>query len=174
MLSNIKQKTSVVMASVLAVSLLGGAAFNSAQAQSGYNDDFRGKGKMSRQFKCGDKIHRAIDQLDLSEDQKASIAALRESHQASRQSHRESMKNLRQQKRELKRSSPVDEAAIRSLNQQIAELKSEQEIHRAKAREEVKALLTEEQKAQLEEIRKNRQEARQGKRKGKGRGQGRY
>jgi protein CpxP len=97
-----------------------------------------------------------LQQLQLSGDQQAQIKSIftngRETIQPLAQQLREKHAALR----ETTRSQPFDETQVRSQAQEIADLQAQLMVARAQMMNQVLALLTDEQKARLSELRAQR------------------
>ena len=132
-----------------------------------------GKGPNARGSQ-GDQLRRALSRLDLSEDQKASIKALFESNKDSMQAERETLRAARQALRAQMQSESFDEAAIRNLAGQAGAAEVEMAVARASLHNQVRQLLTDEQRGQLKEMQARRMERmeerrKEGRREGRGR-----
>ncbi|TQV73736.1 hypothetical protein FLL45_12765 [Aliikangiella marina] len=102
------------------------------------------------------QIMRALSALDLSDDQKATIKSIRDSNQATAEANRETGKALRQQIRQALQEEVVDEAGVKVLVAQAAELRAEQMIRMAHVKKQILATLTDAQKVKLEKMKQRR------------------
>ena len=116
-----------------------------------------GKGRDDRGGQ-GDQLRRALDRLDLSEDQKTSIKALFESNRDSMQAEREALRTAREALRVQMQSDTFDEAAIRNLAGRVGAVEVELAVARASFHNQVLQLLTGEQRGQLKEMQARRME----------------
>ena len=123
----------------------------------------------------GDQLRQALSRLDLSEDQKSSIKALFESNKESMQADREILREAREALRTQMQSDTFDEAAIRNLAGQVGAAEVEIAVARASLHNQVRQLLTDEQRGQLKEMQAQRMERMEQRREGRQgrRGQGR-
>ena len=110
----------------------------------------------------------ALRYLDLTEDQRTSIRTtmreFRESGADARQALRAAQRNFR----DAVTAETVDETAIRAAAAEAASLQADAAVLRAEMRTAVLALLTADQRAELEQLRDNARENRRGRR-GRGR-----
>ena len=102
------------------------------------------------------QMMRALSALDLSDEQKANIKSIKESHQATAKANRETARSLRQQIRQALKAEVIDEATVKVLVAQAAELRAEQMIKRETIKKQVLASLTDAQKAKLEKMKQKR------------------
>jgi periplasmic protein CpxP/Spy len=97
-----------------------------------------------------------FEQLQLSEDQRAQIRTIfsgaRDNIQPLAQQLREKLAGLR----EATGVQPFDETTVRSRAQEIADLQAQLMVARVKVRNQALAVLTDEQKARLSELRAQR------------------
>ncbi len=106
------------------------------------------------------RMHRAFAQLDLSEQQKASLEALKEANKDTMKASHQTIKSLKEQMRPLLEAEVIDENAVKNLTAQIADLKAEQMIKMASLKKQAIGYLTEEQKMKLEEMKEKRENKR--------------
>jgi len=98
------------------------------------------------------RVMRHLSKIDLTDEQKTSIKALiKESMEANKPKNQQ-MKALHMKMKGLRKSDTLDEQSVRDISFQIAQLKSDLMISRHKNRQAVKALLTDEQRQKLEEM----------------------
>jgi protein CpxP len=128
-----------------------------------------GKGPQAR----GDMFRQALHRLDLSEDQKASIKALFESNRETMQADRENLRAAREALRTQMQSESFDETAIRTLAGQVGAAEVEMAVARASLHNQVRLLLTDEQRGQLKEMQAQRMERMEQRREGRQGRQGR-
>ncbi len=103
-------------------------------------------------------LHHALKQLNLTEEQKSTLKSLKESNATGREEKRATMEKLHQEMAELLHADTIDEAAIKALSAKLADLRAEEMIFHAKMRQQVMSILTEEQKAQLKQMKQKRVE----------------
>lgn len=97
----------------------------------------------------GPALERLCDRLDLTEEQQAAVAKLRESGQAERRAWREQMIRLRHELRgEMLKAAP-SAAQIDKLSAEIGKLQASLRASRLKERAAFRALLTQEQRDKL-------------------------
>ncbi|WNZ55159.1 Spy/CpxP family protein refolding chaperone [Microbulbifer sp. EKSA008] len=103
-----------------------------------------------------------VRQLELTEGQQAQLKANRESNREARMAQREQMIELR---KELNAAieSGADQATLDQLGEELGKLKLQEMQNRNEMKEQFKAILTDEQKAKLEQL-KSERKARQMKR----------
>jgi len=95
------------------------------------------------------------DELNLTEGQKAQLKANREADRTAGESRREEMRKLRKQLREAIESG-ADQATLESLGAQLGKLEVAQMQQMQKVRQQFESILTEEQKAKLEQMKAER------------------
>ncbi|WP_444914383.1 Spy/CpxP family protein refolding chaperone [Microbulbifer sp. TRSA007] len=103
-----------------------------------------------------------VRQLELTEGQQAQLKANRESTREARMAQREQMIELRQQINEAIESG-ADQTTLDQLGEELGKLKVQQMQNHDTMKEQFKAILTDEQKAKLEQL-KSERKARQMKR----------
>ena len=94
--------------------------------------------------------------LDLTEEQRQQIVALYKQSRVDSKTYRHQLLPLHQQMMALKGSPSFDEAAVRAIATQEAQINIELNVIRARTESASYNVLTAEQKAKLEEFRKNR------------------
>lgn len=90
--------------------------------------------------------------LDLNEEQQAKIAAIVAEERTQTEPLRQRMQENREQMRQLMRAETLDEAAIRSLTAQKAEVSADLAISRARTRNLIQAQLTPEQRVLADKL----------------------
>ena len=100
-------------------------------------------------------IGRALRQLDLTNEQQRAIRGAVQQHRESGQALRQQLDAARRALRDEVRSGVADETAIRARAAELAPLAADAAVRRAALQAEIQALLTDEQRARLEEIRAN-------------------
>lgn len=98
------------------------------------------------------KLEIMKEALDLTDSQSAAIGAIFESTQADAKPLREQLKTLKRSLRETMKAQPVDEASIKRLTAQAADVKAELMILKAKSRQLVQEQLSEEQAAKMQRL----------------------
>lgn len=99
------------------------------------------------------KLKRAFAQLELSDEQKQTLASIKQSNKEAWRSSHSKMRDFRDQMRELMHTEQVDENAIRNLTSQMATQRAEQILLGLEVRSQALAVLTPEQKAKFDEMR---------------------
>ena len=92
-------------------------------------------------------------ELDLSDDQRAQIKQIAESHRDEFKAAGEKVGAAREGMRTLMEADSIDENAIRAKSQEIAAAEAEVMILNAKVRQQSLQVLTSEQQAKLKELR---------------------
>jgi Spy/CpxP family protein refolding chaperone len=105
----------------------------------------------------GARLERLAARLDMTEAQRAEVRAIFEGSRDEMVALREQMKANRTDIRELMYSGDFDEAAVRRIAAEQGDLKAEMIVLRARQRAEMRAVLTDEQISQLEQMRQRRQ-----------------
>ncbi|GFK93728.1 hypothetical protein NNJEOMEG_01562 [Fundidesulfovibrio magnetotacticus] len=106
-------------------------------------------------------IVRMADELNLSKEQKRSVALILKESREKAQALRESMKTAWRAMGDVMAASPGDEAKVRQAAQGLAKAGEELAVFTGKVKARVDAVLTPEQKAKLAEKRKEFQERRE-------------
>ncbi len=96
-------------------------------------------------------------QLDLTDDQKAQVKAIGESHQAEFKAVGEKMRAAREGMRALIEADTLDESAVRAKSVEVAAAEADRAILNAKVRTQTLQILTAEQLAKLKEQRAARE-----------------
>ncbi len=94
--------------------------------------------------------------LNMTDEQRADIEAVLDNSREQMAEMRAEMRANRAQLRDLTRQAELDEAAVRGMADRQGDLKAEMIVLRARQRSEMKALLTDEQIAQLDEMREGK------------------
>ena len=102
-------------------------------------------------------FERMAEKLELTEGQKAQLKANREAGRESRMAERKEMRELRDQLREAV-DSEADQATLDQLSVELGRLKVAEMQRRKKMQEQFEAILTDEQKAKLEQMKSERKE----------------
>jgi Spy/CpxP family protein refolding chaperone len=112
----------------------------------------------------GPNLERLADRLDMTEQQRAEVKAILDDSRQQMVKLREQIRENRTQLRELTGQDEFDEAAVRSIADNQGDLKAETIVLRARQRHEMKAVLTDEQRVQLDEMWKRKNHRGGGKR----------
>jgi protein CpxP len=100
---------------------------------------------------------REYRRLDLSDDQKAQIKTIAESHQAEFKAVRDKVRAAREGLRTLLQAETLDEAAVRAKSVEVAAAEADVAILGAKVRAQTQQVLTAEQLQQLKDQRAKRE-----------------
>lgn len=104
----------------------------------------------------GPKLERLAHRLNMTDEQRAEIEAIRSGSQKQMVELREKIRANRDQIRELIRQPDFDEAAIRSVADEQGDFKADMIVLRARQRSGMRAVLTDEQRDQLDEMPKRK------------------
>lgn len=96
-------------------------------------------------------------ELDLSDDQKAQVKSIHESHQAEFQAAGAKVGAARESLRKLLEADTLDEPAVRAKSVEVAAAEADAAILGAKVRAQTLQVLTSEQLAKLKELRASRE-----------------
>ncbi|WP_251358312.1 Spy/CpxP family protein refolding chaperone [Kangiella sp. TOML190] len=99
--------------------------------------------------------------LELTEEQKAQVAANKGQRKAQLQANKARMADLNKQIREVMQQEVLDQGRLRSLLQQEADLKADKLAQKHAAGKEFRAILTDEQRVKLDEMKAHKREKRQ-------------
>ena len=95
--------------------------------------------------------------LDLTDDQKAQVKSIADSHQAEFKAAGEKIGTAREALRTLLQADAIDESAIRAKSVEVANAEADAAILGAKVHAQAKQVLTAEQLAKLKELQASRQ-----------------
>ena len=101
---------------------------------------------------------RALDRLDLSAAQRDQVRTILDRHRDEHRALRDQMRAQREERFERDLFEPFDEAKVRARAEERARLMVEAEIARARVAGEVLAVLTPEQRTELQQMRDERRE----------------
>ncbi len=104
------------------------------------------------------RIGGVLRHLDLTGEQREAIRGAVRRHRESGQPLRQQLGAARRALRDEVRSGGADEAAIRALAAEVAPLAADAAVRRAALHAEIRDLLTDEQRTQLDELRANARE----------------
>jgi len=107
------------------------------------------------------RILRHLEPLDLSKEQVESVKQIVKSGKEQAKTLRKKLKAQHKQLKMLGKSDVIDEQAIRDTSQQIARIKSDLMILHMNKKQQVRALLNEQQKVKLEEMKQQRRTMKQ-------------
>lgn len=96
------------------------------------------------------------EKLNLSDEQRAKVKVIVEDSKQQMSDLGEKMRENREQLRELTQQSPLNEAKVRKVVDTQSDLKADMIILRAQKRAKINAVLTGDQRAQLEQTRGKR------------------
>ena len=165
-----------ILVTLLASTLgLGAAAVHADNTASengkGYAKHENGKhggkhGKRGGKRGGGKMMGRMIKKLDLTEAQQAELKTMREAQKTQSEGLREQMKALRTEMKALDSTSADYDSQVAALADKKANIDRQKFIQRSAAQQQFEAVLTEEQRAKLKEMKENRK-GKGGKRGGK-------
>ena len=113
--------------------------------------DYVAKGK--HHYGKGPDMERLAKRLDMTEEQRAQMKMIRNKYREMKVDLRDRMRQNRSELRELSRQADFDEAAIRRLAEKQGDLKAEMIVLQARQRADLGTILTEEQRARLQQMR---------------------
>jgi len=99
----------------------------------------------------------ALAALNLTDAQKEQVRDIRDRHRQESQAAMDHLAAVQQQQREAIETFPINEAAITSLSQDLAQAQVEVALQEARLNADIWAVLTPEQQAQLNKIRADQQ-----------------
>lgn len=102
------------------------------------------------------RVMRHLSKLDLTDQQQSDIKSLIKSGIEESKTQRESLNEMHGQMKKLMDTDAIDEAAIKALSAEMANIKSDLAILRLNKKQQVAALLNDEQRAKLKEMRHKR------------------
>lgn len=100
----------------------------------------------------GPNLERLADRLDMTEQQRADTKAILDDSRQQMVKLRDQMRENRGQLRDLAGQADFDEAAVRSIADKQGDLKAETMLLRARQRHEMRVVLTDEQRVQLDQM----------------------
>jgi Spy/CpxP family protein refolding chaperone len=148
-----------LLAGVLIVSSLGLSSMASAMPFDEGAGCWRGGHQMGAGHKHGGQgfnIERMANKLDLTDDQSARIGAILEESRQQMGDLHDKMQGNREQMRGLMQQSPLNEAAIRTVADTQGDVKADMIVLRAQQHAKINSILTDDQRAQLKEMRGKR------------------
>ena len=144
----------------LAGTLILGSALTTSGMVMAFPDGDHGRGHHNGEHRKGGHhkermFERLAEELELTEGQKAQMKADREAGKEARKADRQAMRDLRKQLREAI-DSGADQATLDNLGAQLGKLEVAKMQHMHQKRQQFEAILTDEQKAKLEELKAER------------------
>ena len=122
-----------------------------------------GHGADSKMMKDqGRFLDRMADRLKLTAEQRASIKTVMETSKPQIADIKEKMRVNRKALRELRRATNIDEGQVQQLAHERGNLVANMIIERTKVRSEMRQVLTDTQREQMRQMRKNRWEGNKG------------
>jgi len=123
----------------------------------------RGYDKMERHQKGEPRMNmkrvmRELSKVDLTDEQRTEIKALIKNGMEANQPKRQQIRTLHMQMQTLRKAETLDEQAVRDISTQIAGIKSDLLVAQHKNRQAINALLTDEQRQKLKEMKAKRKE----------------
>lgn len=155
-------KRQIVIGSLLAATLIGGSfgawGANAATARQGKGmKDGRGDW---REMSPEKRLARMARELGLSDAQQAQIKAVFAAEREKNVPLMEKMKEYRKQLHDAAKATPFDEAAVRDIAANKAQVGVELSVSHARVQSQIHAILTPEQQAKLEKLRPPRKQGR--------------
>jgi protein CpxP len=146
-----------------------GTGFAQAQSPDGTQastprHERRGPGGPGGWFRGGPGgVHRGgpfamLRGLDLTQEQRAQVRQVMQSHRAEQQAVGQKLRAARQAQREAIGAAQFDEQAVRNTSAELAAVSADAAVLRAKVHSEVLAVLTPEQQAKAAELKAQRQQ----------------
>ena len=155
-----KKILTTALASISAMTSLGFAASSYAMPSAeGYEKCMHGKhgkGHGEKHGRRGFDIDRMAEKLNLNDEQRASMQTIVEQSKPEISALREKMRENRKLLKELAHKSPFNEAEVRKLANAQGDLKAEMIVLRMQQRSKISEVLTEEQRAQMKEMREKK------------------
>lgn len=145
-------KKSLIVATVLTATLVGGLFLHSSQVNAAPVGDSPRWERGERQERTGEHfLARMTEALDLSAEQQEKVKVIMDEHQTKVAPLRQSLDESRDQLRQLGNADTFDETAVRSLAAGQAAAKAELMVERTRMQSQIHALLTPEQRKLAEE-----------------------
>lgn len=126
--------------------------------KQGNHGKFGRRGKRGGHGMRGRGMGRMFKQLDLTEDQKAQMKAIREQSRESTKSLREQMKANRQQLQQLTDNGQFNEASVAAVAQQQGQIHAQMIVAKEKVKAQMFNVLTAEQKAKVAQLKAERKQ----------------
>lgn len=135
------------VAAMFTVGILSGFAYAEASGKFPCNDS-----QNRTEMKHNKRLEIMVEVLDLSEAQQQQIQEVTEQEHTAMEGNRQKMHEVREQMHALLESDSFNEAAIRSLAESHAKLKTEALVARARVKNQIFQLLTPEQQELAEKL----------------------
>ena len=136
-------KRRIMMSLVVVVMLVGSAYLAAAAGGPG----FHGKGGGP-----GMRMERMVEVLDLTDTQKEKVSAILKAEQEKTAPLRQQLAENREKMMQTTLSEKFDEAAVRAIATKQAQIKTEMMVSHARAKSEIHALLTPEQRTLAQKL----------------------
>ncbi len=149
-----KKSSKLLLTGVLVVSSLGLAATVSAKPFE--EDCGRGGHHMGADHKYGERkfdVDRMAKKLNLTDDQRTQIEAIVMGSKQQMSDQHDQMQANREQLKALMQQGPFDETEVRKVADTQGDLQADRIMQRAQQRAKINAVLTDDQRAQLEDMR---------------------
>ncbi len=146
-----KRILSITLIGLLSAAVLATSSF----AARGYGAKMSGAAMTDEQLQERRDLHleRMAAVLDLTEDQKTQIEALRNQKWENTVAQQEKMAELREELREMGLDGSYDESRARALANELAAIKADMMVENIRLRSEIHSLLTPEQQELTEKLR---------------------
>ena len=138
-----------ILAGLLAIGSMAIANPNHKMRHNGYENQ-------ERQAPTAKNIMRHLSKLDLSKEQQVEIEVLVKNGIDSTKVQRETLKSMHHQMKALMHAEAIDETAIKSLNYEMANIKSDLTIARLNKNQQIASLLNDEQKEKMQKMKQHR------------------
>ncbi len=153
------KKLTAAILSIVLVAM--GAMFIFAQDGAAQKDGKRGKRGHFGKMKRGGGMGMMFRGLDLTDEQKAQMKAIRQASRETMKPIREQMKANRQKLQTLSESGTFDEAQVQAIAAQQGALSAQMIVEKERVKSQIFNLLTPEQKAKAAEMKAQFQQKRQ-------------
>jgi protein CpxP len=150
------KKLTVAILSIVLVAM--GAMFVFAQTETGQKDGKRGFGKRGHFAKRGGGM--MFRGLDLTDEQKAQMKAIRQANRETMKPIREQMKANREKLQQLSAGGNFDAAQVQAIAAQQGSLSAQMIVERERVKSQMFNILTPEQKAKAAEMKAQFQQKR--------------
>ena len=145
----------LISASIIAAASFSTDAFAGKDRKDGPRKGGKQRGELHMLLK-----ERVANKLDLTDDQQTQIKTVLENTKAARSSEFAQLKDLKEQWKALAKQDVLDETALQSVADKESSIKAKLKVERLKVRNEVMALLTEEQRGKLMAWKEKKQDKR--------------
>lgn len=155
-------KRQIVIGSLLAATLVGGSfgAWGADAATGRQGKGMKdGRGDL-REMSPEKRLARMARELGLSDAQQTQIKAVFAAEREKNEPLMEKMKEYRKQFHDAAKATPFDEAAVRTVATNKAQVGIELAVSRARVQSQIHAILTPEQQAKLEKLRPPKKQGR--------------